>query len=140
MITIDYLPSVNYSMMNNGVEVCNSLIVENYSDQDFHQLLVQLIGPYIKESSCRLEILKSGEAIQVNQIKIEPDIKILSEITEAVRTSFVITVRSDEGLLFEQEYPITLLSYEEWAGSAIMPEHLAAFVVPNNPYLPKIKL
>ena len=140
MITIDYLPSVNYSMMNNGVEVCNSLIVENYSDQVFHQLLVKLIGPYIKESSCRLEILKSGEAIQVNQIKIEPDIKILSEITEAVRTSFVITVRSDEGLLFEQEYPITLLSYEEWAGSAIMPEHLAAFVVPNNPYLPKIKL
>ena len=140
MITIDYLPSVNYSMMNNGVEVCNSLIVENNSDQDFHQLLVQLMGPYIKESGCRLEILKSGEAIQVNQIKIEPDIKILSEITEAVRTSFVISVRSDEGLLFEQEYPITLLSYEEWAGISIMPEHLAAFVVPNNPYLPKIKL
>ena len=140
MIHIDYLPSVNYSMMNNGVEVCNSLVLENNDDKDWHRLLVQLSGPYIKGSCCRLEMLKRGEAVQVDQIKIEPDIKILSEITEAVRTTFVLEVKNEEGLLFEQEFPITLLSYEEWAGSSIMPEHLAAFVVPNNPYLSKVKL
>ena len=141
MIKIDYLPSVNYSMMNNGVEVCNSLVLENDSNDDWHQLSVQLNGPYIKDSGSRREILKRGQSIQINNlVKIEPDIRVLSEITEAVKTTFTLRVQTEEELLFEQEYPITLLSYEEWAGSMIMPEHLAAFVVPNNPYLSKIKL
>ena len=140
VLKIDYLPSVNYSMMNNGVEVCNSLVLENNDDMDWFQLSIQLNGPYIKESSCRLDMLKKGQSAQVNLIKIEPDYKILTEITEAVNTSFVLTVKREEELIYKKEYPITLLSYEEWAGSSIMPQHLAAFVVPNNPYLPKIKL
>lgn len=140
ILKIDYLPKVNYAMMNNGVEVCNSLVLENADDHDWHQISVQLTGPYIKESSCRLELLKMGQSVQINLIKIEPDIKILGETTESVTTSFTLSVTSEEELLCEKEYPITLLSYEEWAGSTIMPEHLASFVVPNNPLLPRITL
>ena len=140
LVKIDYLPRVNYSMINNGVQVCNSLVIENHDEKDWFQLSVSLNGPCLKESGCRLESLKKGQMAQLNLVNILPDIKVLSEITEAINTSFVLTIRSEGELLFEQEYPITLLSYEEWAGSAVMPEHLAAFVVPNNPYLPKIKL
>ncbi|MBR3699130.1 MAG: DUF4011 domain-containing protein [Bacteroidales bacterium] len=141
MIKIDFLPSVNYSMMNNGVKVCNSLILENDSDDDWHRISVRISGPFIKESSCLLEELRKGQSAQINNlVTIEPDIKVLSEITEAVKTSFILTIKCEEEILEEQEYPITLLSYEEWSGSSVMPEHLAAFVVPNNPYLSKIKL
>ena len=83
VLKIDYLPSVNYSMMNSGVEVCNSLVLENNDVRDWHQLSVQISGQYIKESSCRLESLKMGQSVQVNLVKIEPDFKILSETTEA---------------------------------------------------------
>ena len=140
LVNIDYLPCVNYSMINNGVQVCNSLVLENADDRDWSPLTVTLSGPCLKESVCHLESLRKGQATQLNLVKIMPDIKVLSEITEAINTTFVLTVKSEEVLLFEQEYPITLLSYEEWSGSGVMPEHLAAFVVPNNPYLPKIKL
>jgi hypothetical protein len=128
-------------MMNNGVKVCNSLILENDSDDDWHRISVRISGPFIKESSCLLEELRKGQSAQINNlVTIEPDIKVLSEITEAVKTSFILTIKCEEEILEEQEYPITLLSYEEWSGSSVMPEHLAAFVVPNNPYLSKIKL
>ena len=139
-VKIDYLPSVNYSMINSGVEVCNSFVLENNDDGDWQQVSVQVGGQYIKECTSRLDVVKMGQAVQVSTLKIEPDFKILSETTEAIRTSFVVTVRCGEEILDEQEYPITLLSYEEWAGSSIMPEYLAAFVVPNNPLLPKIKI
>ena len=140
IIKLDYLPSVNYSMLNNGIEVCSSLVIENTSSTDWQQVSVNITGPYIKDSICRLEVLRRGESVQLNSIKIEPDIQLLSETTEAVRTTFLMTVKSVDDTMAEQEYPITLLSYEEWAGSGVMPEHLAAFVVPNNPLLPKIKL
>ena len=140
VVKIDYLPSVNYSMMHSGIEVCNSLVLENCDDKDWHQLSVEIDGQYIKDSCCRFELLKRGQSTQVSTIKIEPDYAILCETTEAVNTSFLLVVKSSDAVLYEHEYPITLLSYEEWAGSNVMPEHLAAFVVPNNPLLPKIKL
>ena len=140
VLRIDYLPSVNYSMMNSGIKVCNSLVLENADDSDWTQLSVRIAGQYIKESVCRLDSLMRNQSVQITTIKIEPDFQLLCEITEAVKTSFVISVQTKDILLFEKEYPITLLSYEEWAGSDVMPEHIAAFVVPNNPMLSKIKL
>ena len=140
VVKIDYLPSVNYSMMNSGTDVCNSLVLENGGEKDLCDLSVEISGQYIKDSSCRLEMLKRGQSVQVTTVKIEPDYEVLSELTESVKTSFLLVVKSMDNIVFEQDYPITLLSYEEWAGSNVMPEHIAAFIVPNNPLLPKIKL
>ena len=139
-VKIDYLTRVNYAIMRSGIEVCKQLVLENVDDKDCHQVSVQISGQYINESISRLELLRIGESIQVTNIKIEPKISILSEITEAVATSFLLTIKSADDVLYEKEYPITLLTYDEWTGSSLIPEHLASFVVPNNPYLPKIKL
>ena len=140
VVKIDYLPRVNYSMMNSGIDVCNSLVVENGDDKDWYQLTVEISGPFFKNSSSRFELLKRGQSVKVTGIKIEPDFAVLSEITEAIKASFKLTVKSRDEVIYCLDYPITLLSYEEWAGSNVMPEHIAAFVVPNNPLLPRIKL
>ena len=139
-VKIDYLPRINYAIMNSGINVCNSLVLENCDTEDWHGLSVEISGQYIKDGSCRFELLKKRQSVQVNSIKIEPDYRILCEITEAVKTTFLLVVKSMEVILYEKEYPITLLSFEEWAGSNVFPEHIAAFVVPNNPLLSRIKL
>lgn len=139
-VKIDYLPVVNYSMMNSGVDVCRSIVIENRDERDWNKILVRIRGNYLKENSCHLEQLKQGLSLQVNSLKIEPDINILCEITEKISTSFVLSVEEDGTFLFEQEFPIELLPYDEWAGSSVMPEQLAAFVVPNCPILAGIKI
>ena len=123
VVKIDYLPSVNYSMMNSGIEICNSLVLENSDDKDWCDLSVEINGQYLKDGSCRFELLKKGQSVQVTTIKIEPDFAVLSEITEAVKSSFHLVVKSMDDVIFAQDYPITLLSYEEWSGSNVMPEH-----------------
>ena len=61
IVKIDYLPSVNYSMMNSGIEVCNSLVLENSDDKDLCNLSVEINGQYLNESSSRFELLKKGQ-------------------------------------------------------------------------------
>lgn len=138
VVTLDYLPRINYAMINSGIEACSSLIVENKDERDWKQIKISISGDYIKESSCRYEHLRCNTSLQVNEVKIMPDIKFLSEITESIKTNFHLLIEEESGILIDKEYPITLLAYDEWAGSSIMPEHLAAFVVPNNPLLPRI--
>lgn len=140
IITLDYLPRINYAMMNSGMEACNSFIIENKDNRDWKQLQVSITGEYIKDSSCRFECLRQGLSVQASSIDIVPDIKVLSELTESIKTSFRLFIEDEQEVLIDKEYPMTLLAYDEWAGSSIMPESLAAFVVPNNPLLPRIKV
>lgn len=137
-INLDYLPRINYAMINSGIEACSSLIIANNDDHDWRQISISITGDYIKESSCRFEYIRCNTSLQVNEAEIMPDIRTLSELTESVKTSFHLLIEEENGIILEKDYPITLLAYDEWAGSSIMPEHIAAFVVPNNPLLSRV--
>ena len=140
IMTIEYLPSLNYSMLNSGVETCYKFVLENIEQRDWHQIQITIRGELIKEHVQRLEFLRGGQSVQVSAVKIMPDIQQLSTITEAVNTTFTVIIEEENGLLLQQELPITLMAYDEWAGANVMPEHIAAFVVPNNPMLSRIKV
>ena len=140
ILTIEYLTSLNYSMLNSGVDTCYKLVLDNVEQRDWHHIKITIQGEFIKEHSQRIELLRGGQSVQVSEVKILPDIQQLSAITEAVNTTFTITAEEEDGVLLQQELPITLLAYDEWAGPNVMPEHLAAFVVPNNPMLSRIKV
>ena len=139
-VNINYLPCVNYSMMNSGFQTCSSLVIENNDDADWQDLEVSVSGQYIKRESCRVDLLRRGQAVQLTSISIQPDVQLLSEITEAVKTFFVLRIEVPGEVLTESQLPITLLAFDEWAGSSVMPEHIAAFVVPNNPLLGRVKM
>lgn len=137
---IEYLPSLNYSMLNNGVETCSKCVVSNIGHQDWNQIQITIKGELIEEYTQRLEFLREGQSVQIAHLKILPDIKKLSEITEAINTSFTVTIEEQDGQLLQHELPITLLAYDEWTGINVIPEHIASFVVPNNPLLSRIKI
>ena len=51
-------------------------------------------------------------------------------------------VKGDNGtereIVFEKEFSIYLMAYDQWCGSTIMPELLSTFVIPNNPLLTRV--
>ena len=140
ILSVEYLPSLNFSMLNSGVETCYKFVLENTGQSDWCQILITIKGEYIKEYTHRLELLRGGQSIQINSVNISPEINKLSEITEAINTSFIITIENETEQLIQQELPITLLAYDEWAGVNVMPENIASFVVPNHPILSRIKV
>ncbi len=139
-VSIDYLPKVNYAMLNNGVKTLTSLIIHNHDDHDWNHLTLTISGSNIKEKKCLVEMVRTGQSVQLKDAEVEPDIELLSNTTEAVRTSFTLRLETSDNLLFEQDYPVELMAYDEWPGGMVMPEYIASFVVPNNPVLPRVKL
>ena len=140
ILSIEYLPSLNYSMLNSGIETCYKFVLDNIGLSDWHNLQITIRGEYIKEFTHRLDFLRGGQSIQINSISILPDINKLSEITEAINTSFIISVEEETGYILREKLPITLLAYDEWAGVNVMPENIASFVVPNHPLLSRVKV
>ena len=95
-------------------------------------------GEKIEEHILHIDIIRKKKSIQLQTIKIAPNINALVSLTEAVNTTFSLKIEQEGELLWKKEYPICLLAFDQWTGGAIMPELIAAFVVPNNPLLSRV--
>lgn len=138
VLHFDYLPCVNYAALSCGIETCNTFIIENHDTKDWHNIKVAISGEKIETHSLHIDSIPRGKSIQLQSIKIAPDINALVSSTEAVNTTFSLKIEQEGELLWDKEYPICLLAYDQWTGGAIMPELIAAFVVPNNPLLSRV--
>ena len=43
-VDINYLPCVNYSMMNSGIQTCSGLVIRNNDERDWHDIAVSVSG------------------------------------------------------------------------------------------------
>lgn len=139
-VNIDYLPKVNYAMVNNGVKTLNSLIIQNNDTKDWKPLTVTVSGEYVRQAQVLVDMVRQGESVQVKAIEITPDPQVLCNTTEAVNTTFKLRLEAEDEILSEQEYPVELMAYDQWTGGNVMPEFIASFVVPNNPALTRVRL
>ena len=137
-IEIEYLPSVNYAMARAGVKTCVSCVVENSDDTDWQDITLQVGGEMIDFSEIHLEKIAAGSRVQIEQLRIEAKKDVLLNATEATDTTFELKLCIAGEEQVNQQLPIRLLAYEEWAGIGIMPELLAAFVTPNHPLLSRV--
>ena len=138
VLRFDYLPCLNYSALSCGVSTCSTFIIENHDEKDWLHVKVSIKGDLIKEDISHIEIIRQGKSFQLQTVEIAPDINALISLTEAVKTSFFLTIENESDVLLENEYPISLLAYDQWMGTSIMPELISAFVVPNNPILSRV--
>ena len=137
-LRFEYLPCINYSMLNSGVEACTLFVLENGDDHDWQHVTVCLTGDAIKDSVSHVDLLPQGRSIQLRRVHIVPDLQQLASTTESIETTFTLTITADDEVLHEQSYPLSLLAYDQWTGSEIMPELIASFVVPNSPLVPQV--
>ncbi|MCR4601921.1 MAG: DUF4011 domain-containing protein [Prevotella sp.] len=140
VLTIEYLPSINYSTINCGADTCYTFVLDNTSERDWHQVIIRIKGDYLRESTQRLECVRSGQSVRVTAITIVPDIGQLVQISESLATTFTVVIDEAQGEVLKHDFPITLLAYDQWAGTGMTPEHLAAFVVPNCQLLSRVKV
>ena len=138
ILHFDYLPCVNYAALSSGIETCSTFIIGNHDDKDWHNITVTIRGEKIADSISHIDSIRQGQSFQLNTIKITPDINSLLASTETVKTTFSLKIEQGDETLWEREYPISLLAYDQWMGSAIMPELISAFVVPNQPLLSRV--
>lgn len=128
-------PAVNYAVQQNAVAVIKGLRITNTGVDALASLRVVITAePAFADSwEQALESIAAGETVDLGAIDLVLSHDFLSQHTEAVRGSFCIQVIHDGQQLGCQRVPIDVLAYDQWGGMRVMPELLAAFVMPNHP-------
>ena len=134
-VRIEYLSRINYAMSINGKRCVDFFELYNNDEEDWKDVRVTVTGDMIQPSQGQVETIERGMTIRVEGIEVTPDIDQLRELSESADTTFNIQVTIGGCEVYNQNYPLRLLAFNEWPGTSIMPELVAAFVTPNTPEL-----
>lgn len=142
MIKIDfiYCSAVNFAMQQNHVPVIRKILLKNETEQTIDDVKIAVsLSPDLTITVERvIDSVPAGTMIEVKDLQINISAKYLSELTEKVCGEIIIAVSKGDERIITEKYPIEILPFDQWAGVAILPEMLAAFVTPNYPSISAI--
>lgn len=135
VVEIEADPTLGYASIQNAVPVLRSLRLTNRTDQTFERLVVLITcaPSFAQGVKLQFDHLAPGETRRIAPIDLRPDHSYLAELQEAVKASIRVTVLHEAEELAHVDHAITVLAYDQWAGTRALPELLAAFCMPNNP-------
>lgn len=143
-INIEYLPAINYSLINNRIIVCQLFEIYNDGDDDIRDVVIECSGEFFQNfRSSVIDLIKSRQVMRFNGLDLSPILSKVAAVTERTVSSFTIKVYADvssetRNEIFSQCYDIDIMTYDQWLGTSILPQSLASFVTPNHPAINNI--
>ena len=137
---ISYLPIVNFALQQNGLPVVRSIVINNMTGEEYFDAQIRITTspacskPYTKTIS----LVPAKTQLELRDFSIVMDAEYLAALTEKVNSNLKVELFCEDQLLCSEDLELTVLAFNQWHGSRIFPELLAAFVTPNHPVITKI--
>ena len=134
-ISLNYLPVINFAMQQNHVPVIREIVIGNNSDDVVRNVEISVCfePEFALEYKTLVEEIAPGAEVKLQVVPIAVSTEFLAGLTERISGNIKVLARSGEGVLGMTVREISVLAFNEWGGSEVMPEMLAAFSTPNHP-------
>lgn len=135
-----YSGVVNFAMQQNYVPIIKNLFVQNMSEEDVKDIEVVItVEPnFAHKWSVWIETIPASQSIELGAINIKLSPDYLYSLTEKISGTILIEAKHGDDILATTLQDIEVLAYDEWSGSLIMPEIIAAFITPNHPNITEV--
>ena len=137
-LCFEYLPCINYSIYHNHTPTCLKCTLTNQSEGTWKEVVVGISGPEIQPQETTIEQLLPEQEMALKELALVPIVSRLLDLTEPITTQFQLRISQNGEVIFEKDFPLYLMAYDQWCGLTIRPELLAAFVTPNQPLLSRV--
>lgn len=127
---------INYAMQRNYIPVIRRLILYNNSQSPVSGLRLKITASpeFLHEYTVMIDSIPAGGSIQLDAVSPVISAEYLLSLTERLEGEILFTLLDSTGAVLETvRHPIDVLAFDEWSGSALMPELLCAFITPNHP-------
>lgn len=134
-IDIEADPTLGYASIQNAVPIVRSLRLTNRSSRTFENVEVHIrCNPAFAQGvRLRFDALVPGEIRRIAPLDLTPDHAYLAELQESQRATIDVTALAAGQEVGRASRSVSVLAYDQWAGTRALPELLAAFSMPNNP-------
>ena len=134
---------LNLADYQNAVPVLRELAVLNEPETELRELELSISSepPFLRSKTWRIDAVAGGQRLRVSDLDLQLDGALFNRLTEAEPSVVYLTLRSlrhPEAVLARQELPVELLARNQWGGLAYLPDMVAAFVQPNDPFIDRL--
>ena len=132
--------TVNYASWQNSIPFVHELKVRNLSGETQAGLRLELTTfPQVaRKKVWVIERIAASDEITLTDRDIQLDPDYLACLNEAEKSEVRLTLLKGETVVSRRVLEVRVLARDEWGGMGLMPELLAAFVMPNDPAVAKI--
>lgn len=133
-------PKIGLVSHQNAVPLLRALAIENRGEESLEHLTLELETslPFATPKSWKIDRVAGGSTVQLPDRDVELKAGYLADLSEGLKAEVRLRVTQGSEVLAQQSFPIELLARNEWGGSRVMPELLAAFCMPNDPAIDKV--
>lgn len=126
-----------YAMQHCDVPVVRRLEIGNTGDSVLTDLTVEITGDpaFFEPQSRRIGQLQCGQVVSLIKGDLPLKHSYLRSLNEAVRGALNIRVLHDGKEIHRHDEPFEVLSFDQWPGTRILPELVAAFSLPNDKHI-----
>ena len=134
-LSIDMIPTANYALQQNGLELVKSIIIKNSKNEPVKDIELvitsadQLCLPFIMH----IEYISENSDFEIKHTALRLNGDKLVSLTEAVKGNILFELTKDGKTISRLTKEINILAYDECTGFGIYPELLCSFVTPNHP-------
>ena len=134
MIITSVISKINLAFQQNSLPVITEIELKNSSQESFRDLeLVLTSSPdFLIKRTWFIDNLATDTQVFLEDIRVELNAGFLRAIHESLQGEMTFTLRSGTKVLAVKTNKVELLAKDEWVGTKILPEILAAFVQPND--------
>ncbi|MCK9523173.1 MAG: DUF3320 domain-containing protein [Proteobacteria bacterium] len=135
------LPFLNLSFYLNGIKLIQSLNIENTSETDLTSIEIKITSdiPCIEDFNFSISFLPAKKSLKVPLENLKVNRNFLNKLSETENANITIEVFEKEKLIIEEAITIDVYPLEHFGGFQILPELIAAYVIPNHSYIYQIK-
>jgi very-short-patch-repair endonuclease len=139
-IRIQHSDRLNYASWQNSVPLITSLEIANLGAETLTGLVLEFDAQpaFARQCQWKFDRLAPGSTLPVNNRDLELDPDYLAGLNESERAIIRFRLLRGPTVITEFSSELRVLARQEWGGYPAMAELLAAFVLPNDPAIPKL--
>lgn len=133
-IQIDAGATTGYAAIQNSIPIVRGLTIHNRSDEPLEhvELRIHCEPAFANPQRFAFDVLQPGESRHIAPIDLKPNHTYLINLDETEKAAITVRASSGSHPLATDNRVIEVLAYDQWAGTRLLPELLAAFCMPNS--------
>lgn len=134
-VEIGALNRISFALQQNQVPVIYKFVIENISETSIENLSIKIsFSPkFANEYNGSISKIMPEQKIDFTPLQIIMLPDYLFELSEKLVGNIHIEILSEENVIYEEYKELEVLPHDYWQGVFLMPEFLAAFIMPNLP-------
>lgn len=126
---------INYASWQNSVPLLTTLQLCNDGPESLSSVVLELHSEpaFLRPRRWVIDRLAARSTLSLSDCSVELDATRLNSLNEAERSQLRFQLHQNDNLLASHTQEVRVLARDEWGGAGVMPELLAAFVMPNDP-------